>query len=202
MKSKANIIAPVIKGPVYDFGFGKHDIFVKKLPISNQEYKKKVDDLVKNQNIPLKNAEVLVQTKVIEVESFNQIMDYISSLFNFEFDKDELTDVINKMKNNESINNLDSDSKSIISENLAKKVLMKNLIFSYFVKNYNQLDVSLKEAEFILRSNKKISDKPTKREMEEIAIFRENNIENKIIDWLLRQYRIVINLDNKNLNKI
>ena len=90
MKSQLKVIAPLVTKPMHDFGFGKHSIIINKLPITQEEYRLKSEELARVQKIPFKNAESIVQSKVVEVEAFNKIMDHLSKFFKFNIDLEEL----------------------------------------------------------------------------------------------------------------
>lgn len=193
MKSQLKVIAPLLTKPMYDFGFGKHAIIIQKLPITAEEYRKKSEEVSRVQKIPLKSAEAIVQAKVVEVEAFNKIMDHLSGLFKFNIDEEELKKEITISNANPAIKILVIENKREVVENVSRKLLMKKLIFNYLISIYQQLDVRYEDAEVIMNNNGLLKDVDDSKKKSAIIAFQQRAIENKIIDWLIRQYKIVIN---------
>jgi len=182
MKSQLKVIAPLVTKPMHDFGFGKHSIIINKLPITQEEYRLKSEELARVQKIPFKNAESIVQSKVVEVEAFNKIMDHLSKFFKFNIDLEELKKEISISYENPTIKILNVENKEKVVESFSKKSLMKKLIFTYLISIYEQLDVRYEDAEIIMKNNGLLKDVAFEEQKKSIEEFQQRAIENKIID--------------------
>ncbi|MDE5767418.1 MAG: hypothetical protein K2H56_02605 [Malacoplasma sp.] len=155
------------------------DVHVQKI---KSVYKDASDNFVRNQ----------IDHIIIKENAFNEVMKYLVSLFEFNFDASEVQSFKNKLK--ESMKNL-NDSQC---EDLAKKLIQKGLIFKV-LSNENKIQVSDDDAKKYLDQYYRTTNNSVNEFLNNKERFDEIKdiiLEEKITQWVISKFKIALTIQN------